>query len=111
MTRIGIVVGSTRPGRRAQEIAQWVMAIAEGHGGGAYELVDLVDHDLPLLDEPIPALSGEYRHEHTRRWARRIAALDGFVFVTPEYNHSMPAALKNAKVARQPLATRRPLRA
>jgi len=59
-------------------------------------VVDLADHDLPLLDEPIPPAMGDYRGEHTRTWAERVAGFDGFIFVTPEYNHGPPAALKNA---------------
>lgn len=98
MIRIAIVVGSTRPGRRADQIARWVLAEARRTEPPdvEYELVDLAEADLPLLDEPVPAAIGAYRHEHTRRWAHTIAGYDGFVFVTPEYNHAMPAALKNA---------------
>ncbi|MGP3935623.1 NADPH-dependent FMN reductase [Nonomuraea sp. KM88] len=65
-------------------------------GQASFDVVDLAEHGLPLLDEPVPAMFGDYRHPHTRRWARTIASLDGFVFVTPEYNRGMPAALKNA---------------
>ena len=60
------------------------------------DILNLADFGLPLLDEPVPAMFGDYRHEHTRRWAAAVASFDGFVFVTPEYNHSMPGALKNA---------------
>jgi len=95
--RIGIIVGSTRPGRRGIEVARWVLQNADSYRGAAsYELVDLVDMALPLLDEQSPAAFGQYRHEHTFRWSRVVDALDGFVIVTPEYNHSMPASLKNA---------------
>ncbi|WP_084958584.1 NADPH-dependent FMN reductase [Thermoactinospora rubra] len=99
---IAIVVGSTRrPRSRTAVAAEWVRQVAERHpdvvsGRVALGLVDLAEHDLPPLDEPLPALFGDYRHEHTRRWAATVASYDGFVFVTPEYNHSMPAALKNA---------------
>ncbi|MFE6778127.1 NADPH-dependent FMN reductase [Streptomyces sp. NPDC057702] len=100
MTRIGVIVGSTRPGRRAATVAAWVAEVAARHptvaSGVSVEVVDLAAYGLPLLDEPVPAIVGDYRHEHTRRWASTIAAYDGFVFVTPEYNHSFPAALKNA---------------
>jgi NAD(P)H-dependent FMN reductase len=98
MVRIGIVVGSTRPGRRGDQVARWVHQVARDRGGSdvEYVVVDLRDHALPLLDEPQPAAIGEYQNAHTRRWSATIAELDGFVFVTPEYNHSMPAALKNA---------------
>lgn len=101
MTRLGVVVGSTRPGREADAVAEWVTEAAGRHpavasGAVAVDCIDLADVALPLLDEPVPAVFGGYRHEHTRRWAATVAALDGFVFVTPEYNHSVPAALKNA---------------
>ena len=61
-----------------------------------YELVDIKDFELPLLDEPIPPSMGKYQQPHTKRWAAKIASLDAFVFVSPEYNHGIPAALKNA---------------
>jgi NAD(P)H-dependent FMN reductase len=61
-----------------------------------YELIDIADYHLPLLDEPIPPSMGQYTKPHTRRWAEKIASFDAFVFVTPEYNHGMSAALKNA---------------
>jgi len=96
--RIAIVVGSTRPGRRGDQVAGWVLAEARRTqpAEAVYELVDLAGFGLPLLDEPVPAAIGDYRHEHTRRWARTVGSFDAFVFVTPEYNHALPAALKNA---------------
>lgn len=100
MLRIAIVVGSTRPGRRGDQVARWVYEVASARASRTpdveYTVVDLADMDLPLLDEPLPAAIGGYQHEHTRRWADQVARFDGFVFVTPEYNHAMPAALKNA---------------
>lgn len=96
MTRIAVIVGSTRPGRRAEMVAEWVAEAAAERTDVVVELVDLADFALPLLDEPVPALFGAYRHEHTLRWAKTIASYDGFVFVTPEYNHSYPAVVKNA---------------
>ena len=96
MLRIGIIAGSTRPGRKALEVARWVHGIAAKRGDAEYEVVDIADHDLPLLDEPLPPSFGQYSRPHTRAWSERIAALDGFVFVTPEYNHAPSAALKNA---------------
>lgn len=96
MLRIGIIVGSTRPGRKADAVASWVRDIAATRGDAEYEVVDLADFGLPLLDEAVPAARGRYEHEHTQRWANTISGLDGFVFVTPEYNHSTSGALKNA---------------
>jgi len=97
--RLGVVVGSTRPGRRGAAVAAWATRVAGAHlQGVAVELrtLDLAEFGLPLLDEPVPAAFGEYARPHTRRWAGAVAACDGFLFVTPEYNHSLPAALKNA---------------
>ncbi len=94
--RIGIIVGSTRPGRKALEVANWVFKNASNRENATYEIVDIADFNLPLLDESVPPSRGQYEKEHTKKWASKIAELDGFVFVTPEYNHSTSGALKNA---------------
>src|SRR5213595_2228546 len=96
MVRIAVVVGSTRPGRRSRQVADWVFSRATKHGGADFEILDLAEHTLPLLDEPIPPSLGDYKHEHTKAWARTISRFDGFIFVTAEYNHSVPGVLKNA---------------
>ena len=98
MTRIGIIIGSTRPGRHGDRVASWVRDLAAEHAGGTaeFELVDLKDYALPLLDEPVPAAMAPGRQPHTRRWAERIGPLDAFIVVTPEYNTAPPAALTNA---------------
>jgi NAD(P)H-dependent FMN reductase len=96
MIKVAIVVGSTRPGRKAGVVAQWVYQIAQKRRDAEYEVVDIHDFHLPLLDEPVPPSMGKYEHEHTKAWAAKIAPFDAFVFVTPEYNHSTSAALKNA---------------
>lgn len=95
-TRIAIVAGSTRPGRKSASVARWVLEHAEARASADYEVVDLEDFALPHLDEEIPAVAGRYAHAHTKKWAERIAGFDGFVFVTPEYNHGVPGALKDA---------------
>jgi NAD(P)H-dependent FMN reductase len=94
--RIAIITGSTRPGRNNIAVARWVSKLAARRRDAKFELVDIVDYQLPLLDEPVPPVLGRYSHEHTKRWAAKIASFDGYVFVTPEYNHGMSAALKNA---------------
>ena len=94
--RIGIIIGSTRPGRVGDQVARWVLEHAAQRDDAEFELVDLVDYALPHLDEAIPASAGQYANEHTRAWAQKVASFDGFVFVTPEYNHSTSGALKNA---------------
>ncbi len=96
MLRLAIIIGSTRPERVGESVARWVHGIAQERGDAEFELVDLKDFDLPLLDEPIPPSQGKYQKEHTKRWAAKVASFDGFVFVTPEYNHGIPGALKNA---------------
>ena len=93
---VAVVLGSTRPGRNAEAVAAWVLERARGRADAAFAPVDIAGHDLPMLDEPMPAIHGDYRHAHTRAWARAIAPFDAFVFVTPEYNRSFPGALKNA---------------
>jgi NAD(P)H-dependent FMN reductase len=96
MLKIGIIVGSTRPGRKAAAVAKWAHEILKSREDAEYEIVDLVDYSLPLLDEPVPPSLGQYSKAHTKTWAAKIASLDGFIFVTPEYNHGTSAALKNA---------------
>lgn len=96
MLKIAIIVGSTRPGRKADAVARWVHGIASQRDTAEFEVVDIRDYNLPLLDEPVPPSRGQYTHEHTKRWSEKIESFDGFVFVTPEYNHATSGALKNA---------------
>ncbi|HEY3867428.1 MAG TPA: NAD(P)H-dependent oxidoreductase [Actinocrinis sp.] len=98
MTRIGIILGSTRPNRNGEQVAKWVLEVAERRDDAEFELVDLRDYPLPHLDEPVsPAFNqGNYQTEQAHRWSAKIASFDGFVIVTPEYNHSTSGVLKNA---------------
>jgi NAD(P)H-dependent FMN reductase len=96
MLKVAIITGSTRPGRKADKVADWVLDIAARRGDASYEIVDIADFGLPLLDEPMPPSMGQYSRPHTHAWAEKVAGFDAYVFVTPEYNHSMPGALKNA---------------
>jgi NAD(P)H-dependent FMN reductase len=98
MMNVAIILGSTRPGRIGEAVAQWVYKIAQRRTDTdtRFELVDIKDFNLPLLDEPIPPSLGQYTQPHTKRWAAKIAEFDAFVFVTAEYNHGIPGALKNA---------------
>jgi NAD(P)H-dependent FMN reductase len=96
MLKIGIILGSTRPGRRGEAVAQWTLKQLEALGGAKFELVDLQDFNLPIYDEPHPPYLENYTKEHTKRWSSTIRSFDGYVFVTPEYNHSTSGALKNA---------------
>lgn len=96
MLKIGIILGSTRPNRNGEAVAQWVFEKARRRSDASFELIDVRDYRLPLLDEPLPPSLGQYSQPHTKKWAAKIASLDAFVFVTPEYNHSTSGALKNA---------------
>jgi NAD(P)H-dependent FMN reductase len=91
-----VVIGSTRPGRVGKPVADWFAGLAREHDGFAVEVADLADLALPLMDEPKHPRFGEYQHEHTKRWSATVARADAIVFVMPEYNHSVNAALKNA---------------
>jgi NAD(P)H-dependent FMN reductase len=96
MIKVGIIVGSTRPGRKAEAVARWVHEIARKRGDAEYEIVDIQHFNLPLLDEPIPPSLAQYSQPHTKAWAAKVAEFDAYVFVTPEYNHGTSGALKNA---------------
>jgi NAD(P)H-dependent FMN reductase len=96
MIKLAIVIGSTRPGRKAEAVARWVHSIATKRSDAEFELVDIKDFNLPLLDEPMPPAMGQYSQPHTKAWAAKVDAFDAYVFVTPEYNHGTSGALKNA---------------
>lgn len=96
MLKVGIIVGSTRPGRKARAVADWIDRVLSSRSDAEFEVVDIDDYNLPLLDEPVPPSMHQYSKDHTKRWSAKIASLDAFIFVTPEYNHGTSAALKNA---------------
>jgi NAD(P)H-dependent FMN reductase len=101
MSVIKIIVGSTRPGRFGIQVGSWLKSvgdeIAAAAGGQVkFEVVDLAEINLPMYDEPIPASMRKYQNEHTKKWSAIVEEADGFVMVTPEYNNSFNAALKNA---------------
>jgi NAD(P)H-dependent FMN reductase len=77
-------------------VAKWVYEIAQKRSDAEFELVDIKDFNLPLLDEPVSPIMGQYTHQHTKTWSAKIASFDAYVFVTPEYNHAISGALKNA---------------
>lgn len=94
--RIGIILGSTRQGRVSEEVGNWVLEQAKEFGEAQYEVVDIRDYDLPLLGTTSD-------DKGIIKWNQKLEELDGFVFVTAEYNHSIPASLKNAlDSAREP---------
>jgi NAD(P)H-dependent FMN reductase len=96
MLNVAIVIGSTRPGRKGEAVGQWIHEIAKKRGDANFKLVDIKDFNLPLLDEPILPSMGQYSKEYTKTWSAKIDSFDAYVFVTAEYNHGIPGALKNA---------------
>ncbi|GIO53481.1 MULTISPECIES: NADPH-dependent FMN reductase [Paenibacillus] len=86
---IGIILGSTREGRVSPQVGAWLKELADGRGDAEYHLIDLADYPLPFLGHP----GGE---DAIQNWAAAIGRMDGFVFVTAEYNHSISGVLKNA---------------
>lgn len=108
--RIGIVIGSTREGRFGERPAHWIHEIAKQRNDLEFELIDLRDHPLPFFNEPMSPAWAPAKNEAARRWADKLATLDGLVVVTPEYNHGPSAVLKNAfdhayhEFARKPIA-------
>lgn len=96
MLKVAIILGSTRPGRNGEAVAKWVCDIAKKRTDAEFEYVDIKDYELPLLDEPNSPSLGKYSKDHTKVWSAKIDSFDAFVFVTPEYNHGISGALKNA---------------
>ncbi len=96
MITIKILMGSVRPGRFNSQPANWIYEIAKKRTDVRFELIDLQEINLPFLDEPLTPSQNKYSKEHTKKWSKIIAEADGFIFVTPEYNHSVSPVLKNA---------------
>lgn len=94
--KIQIILGSTRPSRVGESVAKWALDIANKRSDLEFELVDVKDFDLPLLDEPTPPMMHQYTKDHTKKWAEKISEGDGYIFVTAEYNRGIPGAFKNA---------------
>jgi NAD(P)H-dependent FMN reductase len=94
--RIGIIIGSTREGRFGDKPAAWIHAIAAQRDDLRFELIDLRDHPLPFFNEPISPAWAPVKNEAAQAWAAKLAGFDGFIIVTPEYNHGPSAVLKNA---------------
>lgn len=88
--KIGIILGSTRQGRVSPQVGEWVKSIADKRGDAAYEIVDIADYNLPF----VYTTAGE--EPGIKAWVNKVTELDGYVFITQEYNHSITGALKNA---------------
>ncbi len=97
MVKIGIITGSTRDARVNLQVAEWVKSIADQRTDVEFELVDIKEYNLPTFNEPVPAImSQDYQAPEAKVWSEKISELDGFVFVTPEYNRAITSGLKDA---------------
>ncbi|PJX21782.1 NADPH-dependent FMN reductase [Psychroflexus sp. S27] len=94
--KLKIIVGSTRPGRKAPIVADWFLELAKQYSNFEVELLDLKEIDLPLMDEPNHPMMQKYTKDHTKKWSKTIDEAVAFVFITPEYNYGRPATIKNA---------------
>jgi NAD(P)H-dependent FMN reductase len=94
--KIGIIMSTTRPGRFADIPANWLSNIAKERHDADFEIVDLRDYPMPFFEEKMPLHAAPAQNEVAQRWGKKIASLDGYIFVTAEYNHGIPAVLKNA---------------
>ncbi|SDN30258.1 NAD(P)H-dependent FMN reductase [Psychrobacillus sp. OK028] len=94
--KIGIVVGSVRKGRNAEAVSKWMFNFASKRNDADYELVDLINYRLPLLGQEIPSEQEEEANSAIKNWSEKMDTYDGYIFVTPEYNHAVGGALKNA---------------
>jgi NAD(P)H-dependent FMN reductase len=94
--RLAVIVGSTRKGRATDRFLPWLVERAERHGAFSVEVLDLRDWDLPMFQETMATISSGYSTASVRRWNEEVGAADAYLFVTPEYNHSVPGVLKNA---------------
>ncbi len=94
--KVGVIVSSTRPTRVGRVVADWFLEKVKDNPDLEFELLDLKEVNLPFLNEDESPSTGKYEQEHTKEWSKKIESLDGFVFVTAEYNNGPPAPLKNA---------------
>jgi NAD(P)H-dependent FMN reductase len=94
--KLTVIIASVREGRQGEAVARWFVERATQHGKFDVEVADLKEHNLPILDEPHHPRLKKYAHDSTKRWSALVDGSDAFVFVTPEYNYTMPPALVNA---------------
>lgn len=96
--KIKVIIGSTRPERFSDKPGKWIFELLKDADGVEPELLDLRDYPMPFYDEAKTpkSIAGEYSNEHVRAWVKKINEADGYVIITPEYNHGYPAVLKNA---------------
>ena len=95
-SKLHVIITSTRPGRVGPAVGRWFHSYAQKHGGFESTLVDLVDFNLPIFDEPVHPRMQKYEHAHTKKWSESVKSADAFAFVIPEYNYNPPPSFSNA---------------
>lgn len=100
MSKLLVIIGSTRPTRAADRVVPWLMKAAEAHGSFQVEVADLRDWPLPIFAEHMGTIGDfndpTYSEPVVKAWNTKVREADAFIVVTPEYNHSVPGGLKNA---------------
>jgi NAD(P)H-dependent FMN reductase len=96
MTKIAIITGASRPGSVNKSVSEWVLSQVADRTDAEFEMVDIADFSLPLLDEAYPAMYQNYQNDHTKAWSAKMSEFDGYVFVAHEYNHTAGPTLVNA---------------
>lgn len=97
MLKIGLIIGSTREGRVSTQVADWVKTFTEGNTEAEFEIIDIKDYNFEEFDNMPPGmLNKQYDAENVTKWSQKIDSLDGFIFITPEYNKDISGSLKNA---------------
>ncbi|AKK02069.1 NADPH-dependent FMN reductase [Corynebacterium epidermidicanis] len=109
--KIGVILGSVRTTRLGEQVAAWAMTQLTTNPTHEFELVDLKSFNLPIWESPMPPmmLGGKYDLPSQQAWGDKIAEFDALIFVTPEYNHGIPGALKNAIDSLGPELTGKPV--
>lgn len=96
MTRIAVILGTVRPNRAGAGVAEWVVDQANAAEGVHAELVDLAAFNLPIFAEDVPPMMAAPKDPAAVAWNDALASYDAYIIITPEYNRSIPGALKNA---------------
>lgn len=96
--KVAIISGSVRKGRNSAHVTRWIEEAAAklGRDDVTFEVVPLAEYDLPAYEDVPPGMLEEHTTEAARAWSAKISEFDAYVLVTPEYNHGVPGALKNA---------------
>jgi NAD(P)H-dependent FMN reductase len=94
--KIAIIISTTRATRFGEKPAKWIYDICAARADMSVELIDLRDYPMPFFDEPATNAWVPSKNEVAKRWQKKVAEFDGYIFVTAEYNRGIPAVLKNA---------------